>query len=164
MTPTIESTTTTTSDKSNTDDVTETDDVIEAKPCQNIQPLSNHSVENSNEITVSSTTNNVPTSDISKTSSSDVIAPANDVIVSANDVIAPANDPKVSTNDVTVSANDVTKDKPYLFSRRGSGRRLTASTIQSIVPISKNHENDKKESTSTDKNVRIDINNNIKLH
>jgi hypothetical protein len=135
MTTTIESTTTTTSDKSNTDDVTETDDVIEAKPCQNIQPLSNHSVENSNEIAVSSTTNNVPTSDISKTSSSDVIAPA---------------------NDVKVSANDVTKDKPYLFSRRGSGRRLTASTIQSIVPLNKNHENDKKESTSTDKNVRID--------
>jgi hypothetical protein len=56
------------------------------------------------------------------------------------------------------------KDKPYLFSRRGSGRRLTASTIQSIVSLNKNPENDKKESTSTDKNVRIDIKNNIKLH
>ena len=131
MTTNAESTTSS-EEKPDTSDVTEVvedeaTDVTEAKPCQNVQPLSNqsnHSVENSKEASVSS---NVPTTDISN-------APA-------NDVTSPASD---------VTAVNEAKEKPYLFSRRGSGRRLTASTMNSIVPL-----NQKNDSSSADKNVRI---------
>jgi len=46
-----------------------------------------------------------------------------------------------NTSDVTVQIHDV-KDEPYLFSRRGSGRTLNASTIKSISKSNSDSDDD----------------------
>ena len=70
----------------------------------------------------------------------------------SNDVTQMSNE---NTDDVLVYTSDVTTavNEPYLFVRRGSGRNLNASTLNSVRPLNqKNSEEDDKKGATLDSN------------